>query len=75
MTLCMLQVITPSTWMPLTHINNLLCHYMMPKKPVSSLVPPEKEACADILRPFHKFGKNNQLSFFYKIMENFKLNY
>lgn len=58
MTLCMLQVITPSTWMPLTHINNLLCHYMMPKKPVSSLVPPEREACAmTYLDPFTSLAK------------------
>ena len=57
MTLCMLQAIKSSTWMPLTHINNLLRHYMMPQKPVSSLVPPEREACTDILEPFTSLAK------------------
>lgn len=60
--------------MPLTHISNLLCHYMIPER--SQLLPSlETEAYEDIFKVFQMLRKNNQSTiFFYKIMEDFKLN-
>ena len=58
MTLCMLQAIKSSTWMPLTHINNLLRHYMMPQKPQSPLLFLQKEKPVQTyLEPFTSLAK------------------
>ena len=53
----MLQVIKPSTWMPLTHINNLLCHYMMPKSQSPLLFLQKEKPVQTYLEPFTSLAK------------------